>query len=175
MKKTLTTLLCISVVAILLTAALSGCGGGSSDESGTVLTGDVNSLLEQVYANLGDAFELPALMSTPLSNDMEYGEQGIAYFIGTHDVPIVEGVASEAAIGAIPYSVVMVRVAPNTDVEAAKTLIKDNAPAGKWICVAADTVIVSSIGDVIILIMTGEEHSPGLGEAINQTFLALAP
>lgn len=144
-----------------------------SSSNSTDPDGGIESLLEQMYAGVDSSFELPFLMNTPLSNDMEYGEQGIAYFIGTHEINFSEGVASEAAIGAIAYSVVMLRLEPDFDPENAKTLIKNNVDPRKWICVGADSVIVDNLGDLVILIMTSEETNPGLGEAIQKAFLAL--
>ena len=141
-------------------------GSGESGES-------LEELLQKVYDGIDESLELPFLMTIPLSNDMEYGEQGVAYYIGTKDVPFSEGIASEAAIGAIPYSVVLLRLERNTDVENAKKLIRDNVDPMKWICALADFVEVDSVGDLLILIMTSNENSPGLGAAIHEGFLNL--
>jgi len=133
----------------------------------------LEEVLQKVYDSLDESLQLPFLMTTPLSNDMEYGEQGVAYYIGTKDVPFIEGVASEAAIGAIPYSVVLLRLEHNANMENAKSLIRDNVDPMKWICALADFVVVDSVGDLLILIMTNNDSSPGLGAAIHEGFLNL--
>ena len=62
-------------------------------------------------------------------------------------------------IGAIAYSVVLVRMEDGADIEAAKTAIKENVNPRKWVCVEVpeEDVIVKSKGDLIILIMVENE------------------
>ena len=72
-------------------------------------------------------------------------------------------------IGSIAYSVVLVRMEENADIEAAKKAIKENVNPRKWICaeVAEEDVIVKSKGDLIILIMVENET---LREKIEEGF-----
>ena len=61
-------------------------------------------------------------------------------------------------------------VKEGADIEKIKEDIKANVNPQKWVCVGVDPdkVIVDSIGDVIIIIMSNDE-----GKALHDAFLAL--
>ena len=56
-------------------------------------------------------------------------------------------------IGSIAFSMVMVRVAPGEDTRAVAEEMKSGIDPRKWICVAADDLLVTGYGDVVMLIM----------------------
>jgi hypothetical protein len=76
----------------------------------------------------------------------------IKYFIGADDIPFTEGFVSE---GMLAYSLVLLRMEPGADIEAAKTRIRNGVDPMKWVCAGVDPkdVIVDSSGDIVILIM----------------------
>lgn len=71
---------------------------------------------------------------------------------------ITEAVASEAMIGSIPYSMVLVRVAEGADAQAVAEAMKSGIDQRKWICVEADDLMVAGKGDVVMLVMIGSEN-----------------
>ena len=83
----------------------------------------------------------------------------VEYTIGTSDIEYKEIYESRPIIGSIAYSVVLVRMEENADIESAKTKIKENVDPRKWICaeVPAEDVIVKNKGNLIILIMVADE------------------
>lgn len=93
----------------------------------------------------------------------------VEYTIGTSDIKYKEIYESRPMIGSIAYSVVLVRMEENADIEAAKKAIKENVDPRKWICaeVAEEDVIVKSKGDLIILIMVEDKT---LREKIEEGF-----
>lgn len=160
MKRILTTILALSLIL-----ALVGCTK-QNNPSGTDMThidGTLEDLMAKIYENSG-LTELPKLGNTAIDSE------NMSYYLGTDSFKITEGLASEAMISAIPFSVCLLRLDPGTDVDAAKAAVKENANPNKWICVGVDdsNVVVDNLGDLMILIMADES------EAIHNGFLALA-
>ena len=142
MKKIITlTLLVITSLVIL-----SGCQKEENIEL------SMNKVVDKLYVGLED--NMPMVGSTEITKD------NMKSYIGIDNLDIKEGVASEALIGSIAHSVVVLRVNDKVDVEKAKNDIKENANPRKWVCVEAEKVIVKSKGDVIILIMSNNELAP---------------
>lgn len=142
MKKIITlTLLVITSLVIL-----SGCQKEENIEL------SMNEVVDKLYVGLED--NMPMVGSTEITKD------NMKSYIGIDNLDIKEGVASEALIGSIAHSVVVLRVNDKVDVEEAKNDIKENANPRKWVCVEAEKVIVKSKGDVIILIMSNNELAP---------------
>ena len=170
MKKWLSVILGIMLFAF----SLVGCSTNSSG-NGKNIEGTVEEILQQIYEGLEDSSQLPFLTNIPLFEDIGEGNDGrkISYYIGAKGIPFIEGIASEAAIGGA-YSVCLLRMENNADIEKAKKDIKDNVDPNKWICYTADTVIVDNIGDLVLLIMTNNQTAPGLGNAIYDSFKKLA-
>ena len=83
----------------------------------------------------------------------------VEYTIGTKDIEYKEIYESRPMMSSIAYSVVLVRMEENADIEAAKETIKENVDPRKWMCaeVAEEDVIVKSKGNLIILIMVENE------------------
>lgn len=71
---------------------------------------------------------------------------------------ITEAVASEAMIGSIPYSLVLVRVADPANAEAVAEAMASNIDQRKWVCVNADDLLTAYSGDVVMLVMIGSEN-----------------
>lgn len=133
---------------------------------------DENSLegmLDRIYqtadlsAQFGE-FIATGLLVTPITSE------NAGYHLGKEDIPFESAIASEPMMSTSAYSLCLVRVGEDTDIETVKNDIRENVDPRKWICVGVDpeNVIVDSIGDVIILIMSDNE-----GEALHQAFLAL--
>ncbi|MDR0326333.1 MAG: hypothetical protein LBI19_09595 [Oscillospiraceae bacterium] len=143
-----------------------GAGGG--------LEGSLEDIIQKIYDKIDPSVEMPFTMNTELSEDMGVEEDDfrapIEYFIFAKGIPFSKGVASEAAIGAIPYSLVLLRLESGANVEDVKKTIRDNANPAKWICVGVDPgdVIVDNIGDLVVLIMSDNS------KAIHEAFLKLA-
>ena len=133
---------------------------------------DENSLegmLDRIYqtadlsAQFGE-FIATGLLVTPITSE------NAGYHLGKEDIAFESAIASEPMMSTSAYSLCLIRVEEGTDIETVKTEIRDNVDPRKWICVGVDpdNVIVDSVGDVIILIMSDNE-----GEALHRAFLAL--
>jgi len=172
MKKLFTIVLSIALLSTLL-LGMTGCGNSSSG-GGKNIEGSTEELLQKIYDGVDKSITLPFVMNIPLSENMgASGGSGIEYYLGSKGIPFKEGIASEAAIGGA-YSVCLIRLNSGADVEKVKNDIKSKVNPNKWICYTADTVIVDSKGDLVILIMTNEKNMPGTGKAIHESFKKLS-
>ena len=80
-------------------------------------------------------------------------------FTGLENADLInEAWVSEAMIGSIPYSLVLVRVADAANAETVADAMKSGINQRKWICVEADDLKVTASGDVVMLVMIGSEN-----------------
>lgn len=72
---------------------------------------------------------------------------------------IKEATVSESMIGSQAYSLVLVRVKDNADLESVAKAMKEGIDQRKWICVEADDLRVVGAGDVILLMMVSSDFA----------------
>ncbi len=100
--------------------------------------------------------ELPALMETELTAESfefyAFIPQGEGY----------RGLASDAAIGSIAHSVVLVEVPEGADASQAAADMAANANPRKWICVEAESVQTASKGRLALLVMSTQAVADAL-------------
>ena len=156
MKKLLTMVLCL-----MLGVSLVACTTPAAAVETKRVEGALTDLFAEIYKNTG--------VEAPMLQEFVVDDANKAGMLGTDEVAIAEGLASEAAIMTIPHSMVLIRVPENTDIEKTKQLIRDNVNPRKWICVGveADQVIVDSIGDLVFLVMSAN------AQAYHDSFLKL--
>lgn len=139
------------LAALLMVAAVGcGAGNGSAPAENPFKDKPLETILEELYAGVDG--ELPILET------MEVTAENEQYYLGTTGLDFKEAIASEPAISAFAFSVVLVRMNEGADIEAAKASIRENVDPRKWICAGVDpqNVAVDSAGDVIILIMSDD-------------------
>lgn len=148
--------------AVLLLLAVLGCIACKPKAEAPHVDGTLEELMQRVYDNSG-LTELPALVNTVITDENK------AYFLGSSDIPMAEGLASEPAINAIAHSVCLIRLPEGADAASVKRMLLENANPRKWICVCVDDndVVADSIGDLVILIMADES------DALHKSFLSL--
>ena len=147
MKKVLSILLVIGTLFMF-----TGC---SKEANLTQTTSEIVTAMYEGFA----AEELPMMIE-----QRELTTEELEYALGLTELNFVEGTISEPMITSSAHSVVVVRVAKDVDVEKAKTDIKANVNPSKWLCVTAESVLVESKGDVIVLVMSSNETAPKLME-----------
>ena len=146
MKKTKKILLLL-IVSFTLTGIV-GCKQTNNN-------GSIDLTLEQVMEKLYEGIDENQLPNS-LTN-IELDKESVEYFIGTNEIEFEEALANEPAMSSVAHSVVLLKVTNKTNIESAKTLIKENVDPRKWICVEAEEVIVDNIGNLIILIMSSKD------------------
>lgn len=146
MKKMITTAL-----AVVMMVSLTACGGAKTD-SAKKLEGSTSELIEKVYEQSKPEIDV-ITSEVDLTN-----EQVLKSFTGLDNADkISEASASESAIGAQAYSLVMVRVKDAKDAKEVAEAMKAGIDTRKWICVEADNVQVAGYEDVVLFFMVSSE------------------
>ena len=167
------------ILSLMLVLSLFLIACGKKEEN---LDMDLNEDLEKVYENVSD-FPLEYMSNVDTAADhseLEAMLEGTGITVEEYLGNLVSSstfttaeyeqvIISEPFNTSIPHSVVLIKVKEGVDVEAVKAEILENADPRKWICVEADEVIVESIGDVVLLVMSTSE----VAQAMQQNFLSL--
>lgn len=140
----------------------------SNNESGN-LEGSLEDILDKIYETAELDKQFREYIETGLMLT-EINEENCAYHLGKEGIEFEEAIASVPIISPSAYELDLVRVKDGADIEKIKADIKENVDPRKWVCVGIDpeNVIVDSIGDVIIVILS-DDH----GKALHDAFLAL--
>ncbi len=128
-----------------------------SEPSSSKLSGALGDIAKEIYALIPED-EQVRTFDTAFTND---NADNKSYYLGTADITITEGLASEPMINAIAHSLVLVRVPENTDIKEAMEAIKKNVNPRKWICVGVEdeNVRVLNHNNLIILIMNNNSQA----------------
>jgi len=104
---------------------------------------------------------------SPMTSVITITAENMEYYLGSADVEMLDGCLIEPAINAIAKCLAFVQVSPDADIEAQKTLIKDNVNPRRWICAGVDpeNVLVDNVDDVIILVMDNDHPDDMLAAA----------
>lgn len=91
-------------------------------------------------------------------------EKNSARYFGT-TLEFDIAVYSESNMEAVAYSMCLLKVKSGANIEQIKTAIKNNADPNKWECVTAESVVVESNGEYILLIMADVSETTALKNA----------
>ena len=142
------------LLAAMMVLSLGACGA-KKEEAKTPLTDPLEKIAENIYA-----IKAPQFGPVSIPVDINDTEWSLYSFTGlTSNEGIKEAMASESMIGAIPYSLVLVRVEDCADTKAIAEQMKAGIDQRKWICVEADDLLVSGYCDLIMLVMVGSEFA----------------
>ena len=144
----------------------------SAPAGDVTLSSSLSDIMDTVLASVPED-QMPMLMHADLNGGEKYTpltEENSEYNLGVTSDRYAEGIAADAAMTSVPFSVCLVRANSAEEAEQLAADIEANADPRKWICVEAESKIVDYSGDVVILIMTGADSA----EAIHAAFTALA-
>lgn len=155
------------IIAILLALAailsFAACGGNTSaDETTTTTTeaptAQLEGTLEEISSKiLENTTKIEMMLGEPMEVDFTDVEAA-KYYIGVDPTDKVErAVFTEPMIGSIPFSMCLIEAKDGVDVEALKNDILESVNHRKWVCVAAEKVLVSNCGNTILMVMSTEE------------------
>ena len=165
MKKIIAIVLVVVVAAVAVFALTSN---KAPETSVTPYEGTLEDLTNALYEANPVEFMAGPAMAIDLAD-----VDGLTYYTGLESADgIAEATWSEAMIGSIPYSLVLVKVAEDADMEAMKDTMFNGINTRKWICVEADQLRVVSAADVIMLVMANSESAAGLADGMVEAFTA---
>lgn len=147
------------IVAILVVAIIIGVifitKNDKEEESGIKLgtEQEMKDLINKIYGNLEG--KLPELQMLEVNKE---DSASISQFTGLKSANNIENlIVSEPMMSSQAYSLTMLKVSKNADIEAMKQEMIDNIDTRKWICVEAEKVYVTNYKDVILLVMSSDE------------------
>lgn len=137
--------------------------------SDAALSGDLLAVADKIYADANVSFAEALSMFKGVELDASTAEQ----YLGTK-VNFESAISSECMRIPPAYGMMLIRLLPGEDVEAAKSAIKDNVKTDRWVCVCADYLLVESVGNVIAVIMTdGEMVTDADADAMMSVFTSM--
>ena len=171
MKKLI--LISLSIAMLLMTAACgstdanNGSSNPDSSQSETVdFTGSLPDLINQLYEKV----PVDIMLLDPTEVEISDADV-LSYYTGLTDASAIkEAFFSEAAVGSQAYSMAAVRLNDPADAEAVANAMFEGIDTAKWICVAADSLSVAAIDDIVILAMVDSELAPDLDKDLMSAF-----
>lgn len=130
----------------------------ATEETTGTDTSTLQGIIDSIYAVNPVEF-MAGSIPVDLTDTSEDGLWALKNYTGLDNADMItEAVASEAMIGSIPYSLVLVRVADPANAEAVAEAMASGIDQRKWICVTADDLLTAYSGDVVMLVMIGSEN-----------------
>lgn len=142
-------LILLAVISFIIFILVSGSGKKGNVETPK----NVNDIINTINKNNKNV--LPELETIKV--DIKNIDQVTSYTgLKTND-GIESIVVSEPLVTAQAYSVAIVRVKDNADVEKIKQEMLDNIDMRRWICVSAEQLYITNSGNVIFSVMADKD------------------
>ena len=142
-------LILLAVISFVIFILVSGSGNKGSVETPK----DINDIINTINKNNKNV--LPELET--LKVDIKNIDEVTSYTgLKTND-GIESIVVSEPLITSQAYSVAIVKVKDNADVEKIKQDMLDNLDMRRWICVSAEQLYITNSGNVIFSVMADKD------------------
>ena len=136
----------ISFIIIILVSSGGNKGGGNTPKN-------INNIINTINKNNKDILPKLETMKVDIKNIDEVNSYtGLKTNDGIESI-----VVSVPLITAQAYSVAIVKVKDNADVEKIKQEMLDNIDMRRWICVSAEQLYITNSGNVIFSVMTDKD------------------
>ena len=142
-------LILLAVISFIIFILVSGSGNKGSVETPK----DINDIINTINKNNKNVLPELETMKVDIKNIDE-----VTSYTGLKTNDDIESiVVSEPLITSQAYSVVIVKVKDNADVEKIKQEMLDNIDMRRWICVSAEQLYITNSGNVIFSVMTDKD------------------
>ncbi len=159
MKKTTIAIISVLVIIAIIVGAVIAIQSSKKDNTDNnkevklQTADDMVNMLNTIYSK--ETVQLPQLETAVIDVT---DEVQVATYTGLQSNENVEElVVSVPFINAQAYSVAVVKVKENADIEKMKQEMKDNIDMRRWICVSAEKLYITNYENVIFLVMSSEE------------------
>ena len=150
MKKLIS--LVLSLVMVVCVAA--GCAPADNKPDVKNLTGTMEELIGKITTQQPVEIMGGMAMALDLTDANADRDWQIQSYTGLENGNDISDVAVyESMVGSIAFSLVAVRVKEGVDAKTVGEAMKNGIDTRKWVCVAADELMVAGYGDVVMLIM----------------------
>ena len=147
-------LILLAVISFIIFILVSGSGNKGNGNKGNVETPkDINDIINTINKNNKNVLPELETMKVDIKNIDE-----VTSYTGLKTNDGIESiVVSEPLITAQAYSVAIVKVKANADVEKIKQEMLDNIDMRRWICVSAEQLYITNSGNVIFSVMADKD------------------
>ena len=142
-------LILLAVISFVIFILVSG----SSNKGSVETPKDINDIINTINKNNKDVLPELETMKVDINNIDE-----VTSYTGLKSNDDIESiVVSVPLITAQAYSVAIVKVKDNADVEKIKQEMLDNIDMRRWICVSAEQLYITNSGNVIFSVMADKD------------------
>lgn len=142
-------LILLAVISFVIFILVSGSGNKGSVETPK----DINDIINTINKNNKNVLPELETMKVDIKNIDE-----VTSYTGLKTNDGIESiVVSEPLITSQAYSVAIVKVKDNADVEKIKQEMLDNIDMRRWICVSAEQLYITNSGNVIFSVMADKD------------------
>ena len=142
-------LILLAVISFIVFILVSGSGNKDNVETPK----DINDIINTINKNNKDVLPELETMKVDIKNIDE-----VTSYTGLKTNDDIESiVVSVPLITAQAYSVAVVKVKDNADVEKIKQEMLDNIDMRRWICVSAEQLYITNSGNVIFSVMADKD------------------
>ena len=142
-------LILLAVISFIVFILVSGSGNKDNVETPK----DINDIINTINKNNKDVLPEVETMKVDIKNIDE-----VTSYTGLKTNDDIESiVVSVPLITAQAYSVAIVKVKDNADVEKIKQEMLDNIDMRRWICVSAEQLYITNSGNVIFSVMADKD------------------
>ena len=150
-------LILLAAISFIIFILVSGSGNKGSGNKGNVETpkaiNDINDIINTINKNNKNVLPELETMKVDIKNIDE-----VTSYTGLKTTDGIESiVVSEPLITAQAYSVAIVKVKDNANVEKIKQEMLDNIDMRRWICVSAEQLYITNSGNVIFSVMADKD------------------
>lgn len=147
-------LILLAAISFIIFILVSGSGNKGSGNKGNVETPKaINDIINTINKNNKNVLPELETIKVDIKNIDE-----VTSYTGLKTTDGIESiVVSEPLITAQAYSVAIVKVKDNADVEKIKQEMLDNIDMRRWICVSAEQLYITNSGNVIFSVMADKD------------------
>ena len=142
-------LILLAVISFVIFILVSG----SSNKGSVETPKDINDIINTINKNNKDVLPELETMKVDIKNIDE-----VTSYTGLKTNDGIESIVVSGPLRtAQAYSVAIVKVKDNADVEKIKQEMLDNIDMGRWICVSAEQLYITNSGNVIFSVMADKD------------------